>query len=439
MLAPIDFTRIETALATRFGWIELVVVVACFAAGWVFAHRMRVKSVSEAELVRVGLGGVNRLLLPLSTLVLLLIAASAMRHWHPPFFLAIAIPLTVALAVIRVLVYALHGLFGTPAWLPASERAIAFAVWGLVLLYFTGVLPEASAELDQIRIPIGSNQVSVLDLVTGATVIILTIACTLWLSGMIEQRLQRAANLDISVRVVLGKFLRAVLLAIGVLVALQAVGFDLTLLTVFGGALGVGIGLGLQKLASNYIAGFTILLDRSIRLGDMITVDNRTGVVAKVTSRYVVVRGLDGIEAVVPNETLVTTTVLNHSYTSKDVRVAVTVQIGYDGDVDRALELMEAAARGEPRVLTAPNPPQAFLSRFADTGIELELGVWINDPENGQLNLKSALSRAILRSFRENGVRIPYVQREVRVLASPGTNAVPPSQPGAGSGPQSPV
>ncbi len=140
---------------------------------------------------------------------------------------------------------------------------------------------------------------------------------------------------------------------------MQAVGIDLTLLTVFGGALGVGIGLGLQKLASNYIAGFTILLDRSIRLGDMITVDNRFGVVAKLTARYVVVRSLDGIEAVVPNETLVTTTVLNHSYTSREIRVAVPVQVSYDSDVERALALMEEAARAQPRVLKGPNEPMA--------------------------------------------------------------------------------
>jgi small-conductance mechanosensitive channel len=207
-----------------------------------------------------------------------------------------------------------------------------------------------------------------------------------------------------------------------VLIALQAVGIDLTLLTVFGGALGVGIGLGLQKLASNYIAGFTILLDRSIRLGDMITVDNRTGIVAEVTSRYVVVRGLDGVEAVVPNETLVTTTVLNHSYTSKEIRIAVNVQISYDCDVDQALKLMEAAARAEPRVLQAPNPPQAFLVRFADSGIDLELGVWINDPENGQLNLKSALNQTIWRSFQAHGIRIPFPQREVRVISAPGAS-----------------
>ena len=138
---------------------------------------------------------------------------------------------------------------------------------------------------------------------------------TLWISGLIEHRLALATQLDANLRVVLSKAISAVLIVVGILIALQQIGFDLTLLTVFGGALGVGIGLGLQKLASNYIAGFVILLDRSIRLGDLITVDNRMGVVTKVSSRYVVVRSGDGIEVIVPNETLVTTTVLNHTYT----------------------------------------------------------------------------------------------------------------------------
>jgi len=247
-------------------------------------------------------------------------------------------------------------------------------------------------------------------------VLVLTIAGCLWLSGVIEQRLQRAERLDRNVRAVLSKFVRALLLAVGVLVALQAVGIDLTLLTVFGGALGVGIGLGLQKLASNYIAGFTILRDRSIRLGDVITVDNRFGVVAQVTSRYVIVRGFDGVEAVVPNETLVTTTVLNHSYSDREIRMGVTVQVGYDTDVEHALKLMEAAGMAESRVLKVPNPPTAFLARFAEGGIELELGVWINDPEKGQLNLRSSIQRAIWSSFRANGIKVPFAPRDLRLL-----------------------
>jgi small-conductance mechanosensitive channel len=235
----------------------------------------------------------------------------------------------------------------------------------------------------------------------------------------------QAEQLDSSLRALAAKAVRAVLLALAVLIALNAVGIDLTLLSVFGGALGVGIGLGLQKLASNYIAGFTILLDRSIRLGDMITVDNRFGVVSKVTARYVVVKGLDGVEAVVPNETLVTTTVLNHSYSTREIRIAVPVQVSYGTDLDHALALMVEAARGEPRVLQTPNGPAAFVVRFAESGVDLELGVWINDPENGQGNLRSSINLAIWRSFQANGIGIPFPQREVRIIGGAGPSAVP--------------
>lgn len=417
MYTTIDFSRIETALRSPSGWIELAIVCACYLVGWLIDRRVRPPSDSQAKLVKVGIGGVTRVLFPVVTLVLLVIAFQVLKQWHKPFFIAIALVLAVALAAIRIIVYTLHGLFGSPKWLPASERAIAFTIWGLALLYFIGVLPEAAAALDDLRIPVGSRRISALEILHGSFALVLTVSVTLWLSGLIERRLLASSRLDDNVRAVASKFIKAILTAIGVLVALQAVGIDLTLLTVFGGALGVGIGLGLQKLASNYIAGFTILLDRSIRMGDMITVDGRFGVVSRLTSRYVVVRSLDGIEAIVPNETLATTTVLNHSYSSKAARVAIPVQISYDSDVDLALRLLVEAAKAEPRVKNEPGPPAAFLVRFADSGIDLELGMWIDDPENGQMNLKSAINQRIWATFRANNIMIPFPQREVRVIS----------------------
>jgi len=419
-MPPTLLTHIEAALTSYAGWIELAIAAGCFAIGWILDRRWRIQSASEAEVVRLGLGSVNRLLLPLVTLVLMVVATVAFARWHPPFFLPIAIPLIVALALIRLLVYAMREIFGTPAWLPSSERVVSFTIWGIVLLHFTGVLPELWAELDAMVIPVGNKQVSVFELLKGAVVLILTVSGCLWLSGLVEQRLQNAAQVDSSVRAVIAKLVRALLLAIGGLFALQAVGIDLTLLTVFGGALGVGIGLGLQKLASNYIAGFTILLDRSIRLGDRITVDKYSGIVAKLTSRYVIVRSLDGVEAVVPNETLVTTIVLNHARAKREVRLGLPVQVAFDTDIDLALKLMEAAALTQPRVLRdAPNAPAALLVRFAESGIELELGIWIADPDSGQLDLRSALHRAIWRSFQANGIRVPFPQRELRVVGLP--------------------
>lgn len=435
MITAIDFSRVDTALATPAGWIELGLVGLCALLGWLAARRLRVTTATETEVLRVGVGGVNRLIYPLVTLLLLLAATAAFRHFKPPFFLTVAVPLFVALALIRLAVYALRGIFGSSAWLKAYERAISFTVWGLLILYFFGVLPQIGAELDAIELPIGKAHVSLLAIGKAALVVLLTLTATLWLSSLVERRLMRAGALDSNLRAVMAKSIRALLLVVAVLFALQAVGLDLTLLSVFGGALGVGIGLGLQKLASNYIAGFTILIDRSIRLGDMITVDGRFGLVAKVTSRYVVVRSLDGVEAVVPNETLVTTTVLNHSYTSREIRLGVSVQVSYDSDVDLALRLLEEAALAEPRVLRTPNPPAAFLVGFAESGIDLELGVWINDPEQGQLNLKSSINRRLWKSFQAAGIKIPYPQRELRILGPQGgMDGATPASPAAASG-----
>ncbi|MEJ7670810.1 MAG: mechanosensitive ion channel domain-containing protein [Casimicrobiaceae bacterium] len=418
MFAPIDFTRLESALATSAGWLELGLVLACLAAAafvdWLLWQRSR--TAHEGGRVRFP-GGLGRVVFPLLALALLFVARLAFQRFAgPPFFIDIALPLLVALAAIRMFVYGLRRLFSSHAFLKSSERALAFTIWGAVILYFTGVLPEIVAELDNIVLPLGSSEISLLTIGQGVVAVLVTLVITLWISGLLEQRLMRAVALPANTKIVLAKFLRALLLVLGILIALQAINFDLTLLTVFGGALGVGIGLGLQKLAANYFAGFTILLDRSIRLGDMITVDGRYGVVSRVTARYVVVRSLDGVEAIVPNETLATTTVLNHTYSGREVRVGVSVQVSYDCDVDFALQLMEDAAREDPRILAEPNPPAAFLVNFADNGINLELGVWLRDPENGQLNLKSALNRRILIAFRANGITIPSPRREVRVI-----------------------
>ena len=415
MLTAIDYSRVQDALTSMVGWIELGLVLLCFAIGWAVDRRFSLHRDHAPEVVRLGLGGVNRLIFPIVSLVLVVVATVVFDRFHPPFFLSVAMPLVIALALIRLLVYALRGVFGNAPWMAASERAISFSIWGLVILYFLGVTRDVAAELDAMQIPLGRSRVSVLEIIKGMVVVMVTIAGALWLSALLEARLIRAATIDINLRVVLSKFVRALLLVIGILFALQAVGIDLTLLSVFGGALGVGIGLGLQKLASNYIAGFTILLDRSVRMGDMVTVDGRHGIVTNVTARYVVVRSLDGVEAIVPNETLVTTTVLNHSYTSKNVRVAVTLQISYDSDIDLALKIMTDAANAHARVLKAPDPAAAFVVRFSASGIDLELGFWVGDPENGQLELKSTINRSIHRAFKENGIQFPYPQLEVHL------------------------
>jgi len=252
--------------------------------------------------------------------------------------------------------------------------------------------------------------------------VVITLLAAMWLSGTIEARLMRAESLHSSLRVVFSRLARALLVLLAVIIVLPLLGIDLTVLSVFGGALGVGIGLGLQKIASNYVSGFIILLDRSIRIGDLITVDNFYGEVKNITTRYVVVRALDGREAIIPNELLIATTVLNHSYSNRQIRIALDIQIAYRSDLERAMQLMEEAARKQKRVLADP-PPMAFLTNFADSGVDLQLGIWIDDPENGVLGIRSEIYLEIWRAFKEVGIEIPYPQREVRILPDAGGGA----------------
>jgi small-conductance mechanosensitive channel len=421
MIAPLQLDRIQEAVHTPAGFVDLAAVLLCFGMAWLVDRRTRLGARDGSRLARIGAGSVNRVIFPLTALLLLWIVRGALRASHEPAFFEIAIPLAVALALIRLVVYGLHNLFPAGRWMPASERAVAYTIWGALLLYYVGVLQEIERTLADVKLPIGKSELSVLDLGRDALAIGLAIVASLWVSGMLEQRLMRGAAGETNVRAVLAKVLRAVLLLIAVLVALSVAGIDLTVLSVFGGALGVGIGLGLQKLASNYIAGFTILLDRSVRIGDMVTVDNRHGVVTKATARYVVVRGLDGVEAIVPNEIMVTTTVLNHSYSTPDVRVGVPVQIAYDSDPELAMRLMVEATQRHARVLRKDHPPAAAVQRFGENGIELELGVWIADPHVGSGGLRSDLYLDIWRAFREHGIKIAYPQREVRLRDGQGT------------------
>jgi small-conductance mechanosensitive channel len=205
------------------------------------------------------------------------------------------------------------------------------------------------------------------------------------------------------------------LLVLGVMIALPLVGVDLTLLSVFGSALGVGLGFGLQKIASNYVSGFIVLLDRSVRLGDMITVDNRYGEVTKLTTRYVVLRALDGTESLIPNESFIANTVINHSYSNRQALLSMPFQVSYDTDLHALLAAMESVALTNARVMPQP-PPRALVKEFADSGINLQLNVWLSDPESGLGNLRSELNLAIWDYFKANGIEIPFPQREVRVL-----------------------
>ena len=420
-LAPIDFSRIENALAWPAGWAEIALTGFAIGIAWAVNRRVLRARLQlthperAADMVGVGF--------PLLALALLYCARwTYQRLFGEPFLLDIAVPLMAALAIIRALIYGLRRVFPAQEWLQPWERVVGGGVWIVLLLFYLGVLPEIVDALDDIEFPIGKSRVTLLSIVSAIAVVLGSLIVTLWISGLIERRLDRTTRLDSNLRAAVSRFIRAALLVVGGLIALEGIGFDLTLLTVFGGAVGVGIGLGLQKLASNYIAGFTILLDRSIRLGDTITVEGRwMGTVTSVTARYVLVRRLDGVEVIVPNETLVTTTVLNHSHAAPQIRVAMQFPLAWDVDVDKALALIAEAALADPRVVREPArfAPAAYVAGFADSGVSIELAVFVTDPLIDQLTLRSVVHRAAIRLLADNGIAISYPHREIHVLESP--------------------
>jgi small-conductance mechanosensitive channel len=398
---------------------QIALLVLCGAISWGLMRWITPFLANERATWRIGNAAAKRIGLPLIGLLLVVIGREILEQWHEAHLLNIAVPLLGALVIVRILVYMLRFAFNYNETIKTWERYIAWVIWSGFALHITGLLPRIKRTLDAVSFESGNHHFSLLLLLEALTVITLSIIAALWLAQLIESRLQRVNSMDASLRLALIKTVRTLLLIFAVLIALPAVGIDLTVLSVFGGALGVGLGLGLQKIASNYVSGFIILLDRSIRPGDMITVGTSYGEVSQLNTRYTLLRSLDGTEVIIPNENLLTSTVINHSFTKRDVRIKLPIQISYESDVAHVRELLKTIALAHPRVLNAEGyTPVVLLTEFAASGINLELAIWINDPEDGQANLRSDLNLAIWQAFQRDGIVIPYPRSDIYVIPS---------------------
>jgi small-conductance mechanosensitive channel len=329
--------------------------------------------------------------------------------------LKLAMPLLGSMALVRSVVFVLRQAFPSAGWLAAWERIIAATVWSWLALYITDLAPYVIDALESVKFAIGKQKLDLWMILHGVVTVFLTVVFALWVAGVIERKLMRIEALDSSLRMVGVRVAKALLTVVAIVASLSLVGIDMTALSVFTGALGVGLGFGLQKIASNYVSGFIILLDRSIKLGNIVQVGADVGQVTQITTRYTVLKHPGGTEFIVPNETLIGTTVQNHTYSDRKLRLATTVGVAYGSDLDQVMDLMINVATAQSRVLADP-PPKVLLTQFADSGINLELGFWIDDPEEGRGNVISDINVAIWRSFRENGIEIPFPQREVRIL-----------------------
>jgi len=401
---------------------QIVTIGLCIAVSWGLARLMRPRLSAqdrEQRLLHLGVEGIAPALWPLLALLLIWLARWLLGQWQPVNLLRLATALIGSFALIRLAFYILRRAFVRGGKISPTqllfERGFSTLVWAGVALHITGLLPELLELLGQTLLPIGKSHVSVLAILQAAVFVVITLVVALWIGATLEARLSHVDGIHPSLRMALVRLGKSVLIVVAVLFSLSLVGIDLTVLSVFGGALGVGLGLGLQKIVSNYVSGFIILLERSLAIGDVVTVDKYTGAIQEINTRYTTLRGGDGVEAIIPNEMLLSNAVQNQYLSDRSIRQATVVTVGYESDIDQVLQLLLDTTAGVARVNTHP-APTVFLMNLGADGLVLEVGFWIDDPENGKINVLSEVNIAILRALREQGVNIPFPQREVRLI-----------------------
>lgn len=388
---------------------ELAVLAGCLLASWVIVRLLRGR-VAAAGSIWFGDRIVDGVLFPVLALALAFGARLLVSATLPIAVFKLAIPILLSLVVIRLSVRVLRVTFPHAHAVRVIERTVSWIAWLAVVLWITGVLPLLLEAMEEVSWKVGNTHLTLRNAVEGTLTAGLVLVVALWISAAIERQLLKGSGDDLSIRKIAANLVRALLLFIGLLLAMSAMGIDLTALSVLGGALGVGLGFGLQKIAANYVSGFVILAERSLRIGDMVRVDNFDGRVSDIRTRYTVIRALSGREAIVPNEMLITQRVENLSLADMKVLLSTGVQVAYGTDV-RALQpkVVEAVA-AVPRVLADP-APSCQLAEFAADGMNLTINFWIADPENGQGNVRSDVNLAVLDVFEREGIEIPFPQR----------------------------
>lgn len=410
------------SLKTHTGWLELVCAMIIMIGTYWFSlkilsavskHTKNQNNIKFPFLYHL----FTRLLWPVLLFICTIIAMIIWRASTGESVLWLQITAFTArwLLMIRIIMAVLHNAIPNNRFNEYYERSLSTFLWVCFILWLTSLDTFIVRLLKSLALPIGSTSLSLYTVITGSIIVGIAIIIAMWLSRFTERRILKAEKLDVNLRYVLVKIVKTLLVVVAVLIALPMVGINLTILSVFGGALGVGLGLGLQKIASNYVSGFIILADHSVRPGDRLNINNFTGYVTKITARFVVLRSSDGSEALIPNDTFVSNTVINDSYSSKIMSNNLTLQVAYNTDLPQALEILKEAAAKQARVCDDPKP-NSYVTGFADSGINLYVNYWIRDPENGFLSINSAILLEIWNRFKEVGIEFPFPQQEIRIL-----------------------
>lgn len=416
----------QPVILWQAGLLLAALVVAWFVARAV-RHALDLRRQTRYEALRFGAESLNRAFFPLVGAAAVWVTSVVASQFIHTALLDLALVPLFGIGLIYIAFFVARRVFGrdgeTHVWLGIVEKVVSLVVWVGMVLTVIGVQDDVMAWMGGVRFRVGNVHLTLLSLSSGLLWVTVTMIVAVWAGAALEDRLMRSTTLDANLKVVLSRVGRALLMLAAVLMSLSLVGIDVTVLGVFGGALGVGLGFGLQKIASNYVSGFIILIDRSLRIGDAITVGGLQGRVAQIRTRYTVVRGLDGTETLVPNEKLITDVVQNQSSFLTRGRAALPVQVAYTSNIEQAMALLVEATRDVPRVLDDP-APAAYLTGFGADGINLELGFWVDNAADGTAAVRSAVNLNIWRLFEQNGISIPYAQREVRIIGAGGSDIV---------------
>ena len=351
----------------------------------------------------------------LLAILFLRVAAEALTRYELPHILIdTASRLLTAWIIIRF----------TTAMLRDSNwaRLLSITAWTVAALHIVNLLGPTVEMLDQLAITLGGVRISLLLLIKGVIVFSVLLKLAASASDLMEKRILSLEELTPSVQVLLSKGMKVTLLAVAVVVALSSLGINLSAFAFIGGAIGVGIGFGLQKVVSNLISGVILLLDKSIKPGDVIEVGDSYGRIESLGARYVSVITRDRFEYLIPNEDLITQQVINWSFSDRLVRLTIGVGVSYDTDIHKAMDIMVLAARGVDRVLDDPSPV-CQLKNFGDSSVDLELRFWIGDPDNGISNVSSEVRLAVWDAFKEHHIQIPFPQRDLHVKSQVGSIA----------------
>ncbi|MGC2032062.1 MAG: mechanosensitive ion channel domain-containing protein [Steroidobacteraceae bacterium] len=421
-------------LSTRNVLIEIGAVTASLLAGWFVSaalhehnRRRRIKAPTALTWNYFASQGSLVAMPAILALTLVVVARSVILAANfDVSMLDAAARLIGAYVAVRVIVLLFTASLGNKSWMQHWETRATLVLWLIIAAEYLGWLDPIISTLDSIGMAAGKSRISlwsVLKLLFTLTLFVLVAA---WISRWVERRLKRLSNLAPSTRIGIAKFTNAFLIGLSMLLGLNAAGVDLTALTVLTGAIGLGLGFGLQSIAANFVSGFVLLMDRSIKPGDVISLSGQSGTstenfgwVQELRGRYVVVRDRDGVEMLVPNQQLISNAVINWSYTDPRIRLKLPIRVSYRDDPELALGILLTACEGQARVLQEP-APVSRLMHFSDSGIELELRFWISDPQEGVNNVRSEVNRAIWRLFKQHNITIPVAQREIVVQSRPG-------------------